>query len=516
MYYQQPFNRGMLQNKQMFSRLISPAGAFSYARGAGPIKEGIPRTVEMPGSRGIRHQHHGGRHMYYNPQRMQTFPTMPQGYSSLLQPHQPPGNYFYHPPEDPRALAFAAPQTGMYPYLTSPAQFQPQAFRAPVTAYGGMPYHQGAGFTPFHMHTPVQSNHLPQPLGGNVPYQEIRPTRERSDTADSSGSARFTDSPGSGIQMLPNVKHLPPHLLGKPGNSSPEASGSSAGSPPVNISHGAQSDRVDDRVAALSNRSYSPANYTSEISGSGERLSVRSFSPGDYAKEQVTSGDDRHSRQQSYSPGQFAHDSSSVEDFRSSGERSLSISPPVTSKDHSAKQIPSSSPANDLKYNNNNNNEATTRLNTRRKTPNLRLRTGFSRQYSDGLPTPTVITNMIQMIDDNIDEDSAEDESSTVRGDRRSTLRLKMTMAEKLQHQQVLEANEASSSSTPPSAEDYHPSYPRMIQQNDQRRTITAEDAAQLEIQTPRTPKGFITPGADVEVDPFGILKSLNIGGTPQ
>ncbi|CAG5131356.1 unnamed protein product [Candidula unifasciata] len=516
MYYQQSFNRGIFPSKQMYSRFIPPGGAFSYARGAGPIKEGIPRTVEMPSSRGIRHQHPGGRHMYYPPQRMQSFPAMPQGYSSLLQPHQPPGSYFYHPTEDPRALAFAAPQTGIYPYMTTPAQFQPQAFRAPVTAYGGMPYHQGTGFTPFHMHTTLQqSNHLPHSLGSHIAYQESRPTRERSDTADSSGSARFTDSPGSGIQLLPNVKHVPSHLLGKPGNSSPEASGSSAGSPPVNLSHGSPNVRADERIAAMSNRSYSPANYTSERSGSGDRLSARSFSPADYAREQVLPGDDKHSRQQSYSPSQFAHGSSSAEDVRSSGERSLSASPPVTSADHPAKQMSLSSPANapDLRYNNNN---ETTRLNTRRKTPNLRLRTGFSRQYSDGLPTPTVITTMIQMIDDNNDEDLAEGESSVIRGDRRSALKLKMSMAEKLQHQQVIEANEASSSSTPPSAEDYHPSYPRMITQNDQRRTVTVEDAAQLEIQTPRTPKGFVTPGAEVEIDPFGILKSLNIGGTSQ
>lgn len=515
MYYPQAFSRGVLPGKQVFNRFISPGGAFPYARGAGPMREGIPRTVEMPGSRGVRHPRGGGRHVYYSPPRLQTFPTVPQGYSSLLPPHHhPPSGYFYHLPEDPRTLAFAAAQTNIHSYLPVAPQFPPHALRPPVAAYGGMPHHQGGGFAPIHMHAPSQGIPPAQPLA-RIPYQEVRVSRERSDTVDSSGSARLTDSPGSGIQLLPNVKHVPAHLLGKPGDTSPESPESSTASPPVSAPHGSAMLRGDDRTASLSNRSYSPANYSRERTGSEELPLTRSFSPAEYLRERASS-DGIHSRR-SYSPANYAHSDnrSSGEDIRSSHERSMSISPPMNSANHPTNQLLTSGLMEIQESRLNNNNE---RLSNRRKKPNLKLHTGFSRQYSDDLPTPTVITNMIQMIDDNIEEGSAEDDSpSAMIGDSRSGLKLKMTVAQRLQHRQAAESSEASSSSTPPSAEDYHPSYARMAsRQTDHRRGISAEEAAQLEIQTPRTPKGFITPGAEVEVDPFGILKSLNIGGTPQ
>ena len=118
---------------------------------------------------------------------------------------------------------------------------------------------------------------------------------------------------------------------------------------------------------------------------------------------------------------------------------------------------------------------------------------------------------MIQMIDDNIDEE-AEDEASPDL-DQKQGLSLHMSVAQRLQQRRAIEDSEASSSSTPPSSGDAHPSYRDMVARS---RGITPEEACQMEIQTPRTPKGFVTPGAEIEVDPFGILKSLNIGGTPQ
>ncbi|XP_059155156.1 probable helicase with zinc finger domain [Physella acuta] len=487
MYYPQTLGRGFIPNRQMLGRFIPPPGGFSFSRGTGPVRDGIQRTVEMPGGRNVRHAK--GRHMYYSPPRVQSFAAVP-GYPLLQPPQHPSGGYFYHLPEDPRALAFSPAHSSIHPYLTPGAQFSAHSIRQPA-AFGTLPHHPGSGFHP------LPHGSSPNFASTRVFYQDPRLNRERSDTGDS----RMSDSPSSGIQLLPNVKHVPAHLRGKPGETSPEQPGSNSTTPPINAPIGTPMLR-DERTAALSNRPYSPANYVRERSGSAEM--VRSYSPANFIREHA--GDDIHSRR-SYSPANYPRDErrSSADDVNSSHERSMSLSPPVAPSN----MMPPDTGQQEQRVANTN---GTSKLNSRRQKPNLSLRTGFSRQYSDDLPTPTVITNMIQMIDENIDEGSTEEDSPSTTGERKH-LRLKMSVAQRLQHMQAIEGSEASSSSTPPSVEDSHPSYASMVRASP--RHITAEEAAQLEIQTPRTPKGFITPGAEVEVDPFGILKSLNIGGAP-
>lgn len=488
MYYPHTLGRGFIPNRQMLGRFIPPPGGFSFARGTGPVREGIQRTVEMPGGRNVRHAK--GRHMYYSPPRVQSFAAVP-GYPLLQPPQHPSGGYFYHLPEDPRTLAFSPAHSNIHPYLTPGAQFSAHSLRQPA-AFGTLPHHPGSGFHP------LPQGSSPSFAGTRVFYQDPRLNRERSDT----GESRMSDSPSSGIQLLPNVKHVPSHLRGKPGETSPEQPGSNSTTPPINAPIGTPMFR-DERTAALSNRPYSPANYVRERSGSAEM--ARSYSPANFMREHA--GDDIHSRR-SYSPANYPRDErrSSADDVNSNHERSMSLSPPVAP----SSMMPPDSVQQEQKVANTN---GTSKLNSRRQKPNLILRTGFSRQYSDDLPTPTVITNMIQMIDENIDEGSTEEDSPSTTGERKH-LRLKMSVAQRLQHMQAIEGSEASSSSTPPSVEDSHPSYASMVTRASPRH-ITAEEAAQLEIQTPRTPKGFITPGAEVEVDPFGILKSLNIGGAP-
>ncbi|KAI8742129.1 helicase with zinc finger domain [Biomphalaria glabrata] len=488
MHYPPSFGgRGFLHNRQIFNRFMSH-GSFPHSRGGGPMREGLTRTVEMPGGRGIRQHRSAGKPMYYSPPRVQPFATVP-GYSSMMQP-QPAGGFFYHVPDDPRALAFAPVQPNLQSYLAPTSQFPGQGLRPQsLAAFTGLPHHQG-GFHPF----PTQVYPAATFNGGKV-YM----TRDRSDTADSSGSPRLSDSPSSGIQLLPNVKHVPAHLLGRPGETIDQPS-SNPTSPPTNLP-------IREERAQLSNRSYSPANFIRDRSGSGD---IRSYSPASFIRDRTSSLDDLSSRR-SFSPANYTQDehASSGNNAQLSHERSLSISPPSNQTNGN-----SGSGISEQHESRAANTNGGSRLNNRRQKPNLMLRTGFSRQYSDDLPTPTVITNMIQMIDDNIDEGSADDESSSLeRGSNRRNLRLKMSVAQRMQQWQVAENSEASSSSTPPSTEEAHPSYSTGILGGVQRQERTAEEVAQLEIQTPRTPKGFITPGVDVEVDPFGILKSINIGG---
>lgn len=495
MMYQAPFlNRGIRYNKQMLSRFVSPGGGLHYSRGAGPMKESKPHIVEMPGSGVTRSSWKRGRFEYYTPQ-MHVLPPAPYGYTSLLHPHQVTGGYFY-PMKDPRNLPLASVQASYHPYMIPPHQ------------HPGIIHHPSEGFAPAYMYRPSHDNQPLQSVSGHVAYEEMDAAGDRSDTPDSNESLRFTESPNSKFQLLPNVKHIPTYLQGRPADISPEASGSHAESSSVSTSCGSQILLGDERIAALSSRPYSPANYGNERNGLDDVPQERSFSPADATKEHVVSGDVGLSR--SYTP---TNSCILEEDTQNSHEK-----PPTPSQarsdDSSKVSLVDGQTDHELGCNN---FDGTAKLNSSRKTPNLTLRTGFSRQFSDGLPTPAVITNMIQMIDENIEEDFAEDGSPlSVRKEHKSCLKLKMTNTERLQlQQQVTGSSSVSSSSTSPSEEDFHLSHAGIVDQTDLNQGSTADLVAQLEIQTPRTPKGFMTPGTEGQVDPFGILKSLHIGEGP-
>lgn len=399
-----------------------------------------------------------------------------------------------------------------------------------------------------------------QMIGSRLPAYDIRSgvdvtgiagNRERSDTADSSGSARHTDSPSSGIELLPNVKHVPLHLFTKSEDSMSSVA-SSATSSSISSVEISKKSSLESGIATtsvqymreemvLSPRPYSPANYGKESPGknnsSAADVGRSSYGPAKIIlRERASSGDDSYTRR-SYSPlsgglGSTGAQHSSNEEMRGSAHdsRSLSLSPPDLERDGFMQEILSKA-------------GRASNLNTRRQGPSLKLntRTGFSRQYSDDLPTPTVITNMMQMIDDNIEENIAGEKdleavsspSSYARNNgssvgpasnyateqKQQSMKLKMTVAQRLQYRQV-SGGDSDSSATPPSSTDAtsQPSYATMVFRSSEQdnHTLTAEETAQLDTQTPRTPKGFITPGTDMEVDPFGILKSLNIGSIPQ
>ncbi|KAK3765648.1 hypothetical protein RRG08_063685 [Elysia crispata] len=549
MYYpQSTFGRGFIPSKQMFGRYMTPSGSstagYPYARSLGPVLDGLQRIVEMPRAAGLRHPRGGGRHSAYYPRGGALHGFSPSYHQPLL--HPPAGGYLYQLQEDPRAMTFASSPAGIpHPFLANP----PQAFRAPHgTAYSGMPRHHHQLFT-----GPSSSAYQPYPgypHGAPSPQSLLKGaaglTRERSDTADSGGSAgRMSDSPSSGIQLLPNVKHVPAHLFSRPeSDSDPHQRLNSSPVGGIGIPTSQHLRREGERVSAVSQRPYSPANYTSDRSLVSDGHSIsRSFSPANFLKEKTSSGDEGPSRGGSFSPATYG-----MEDRRSSGEevssshhsshdRSMSLSPPspATTRalpqapvQHSAFKMVSAFRQDAIASNGGGDGDEIGGLNNRRR-PNLKLHTGFSRQFSDDLPTPTVITNVFQMIDDNIEESQGEEGASSSsplpalddrRRGQKPELKLKMSVAQRLQRRQATDDSDVSSSSaTPPSGEEPLPSYASMVTRlSDQGREImTAEDATHLDLQTPRTPKGFITPGTEVgEVDPFGILKSLNIGSTHQ
>ena len=547
MYYpQSTFGRGLIPNKQMFGRFMTSPGSsatgYPYTRGLGPVREGLPRIVEMPRATGMRHPR-GGRHSTYYPRGGGLHGFAPGYHQPLLHPSA--GGYVYHLPEDPRALAFAPSQAGIHHSFLPSAS--PQAFRAP---YSGMPrhHHQHYAGAPSSAYQPYPG----YPQGSPSPQSLLKGAaslnRERSDTADSGGSTgRLSDSPSSGIQLLPNVKHVPAHLFSRPdSDADPHQRLNSSPVGGIGVATSQHLRREGERVSAVSQRPYSPANYTTDRSVISDSHGItRSFSPANFMKERAGSGDEGPSRGRSYSPSTYG-----VEDRRSSGEevssshrssndRSMSISPPspATTTARVVTQIQSQHSSFKMSSTFNSARQETVvasngggdggddigGLNNRRR-PNLKLHTGFSRQFSDDLPTPTVITNVFQMIDDNIEESQGEEGASSSsplpppddrRRGQKPELKLKMSVAQRLQRRQATEDSDVSSSSaTPPSGEEPLPSYASMVTR---RGIMTAEDATHLDLQTPRTPKGFITPGTEVtEVDPLGILKSLNIGSTHQ
>lgn len=507
MYYpQSTFGRGLIPNKQVFGRYIPPPGGpavgYPFARGLGSVRDGFQRIVEMPRAASLRQPR--GRHSAYYHRGPGPHAFGPN-YQPLL--HSPAGSYLYQLPEDTRALAYASPQTGIHhPFMANASQ----PIRGPAgTVYSGVPrypHYPGMASQPFPSY----------PHGSPSPQSLLKGaagvTRERSDTADSGGSAgRMSDSPSSGIQLLPNVKHVPAHLFNRPDSDS------------------------DSQQRLNSSPVGTVIPPSQHLLRESERISQRPYSPANFLKEKTGSGDESLSRGRSYSPASYV-----IEDRRSSGEeinsshhsshdRSMSISPPSPS----TRAIPpaqsqaSFKMASTFRQDVIGSNGAGAGNGINRKRPNLKLQTGFSRQFSDDLPTPTVITNVFQMIDDNIEESQGEDGASSSsplppledkQKGHKPELKLKMSVAQRLQRRQLTDDSDMSSSSaTPPSGEEPLPSYASMVTRvtEQSRKIMSVEETTHLDLQTPRTPKGFITPGTEVgEVDPFGILKSLNIGST--
>ncbi|XP_055954783.1 probable helicase with zinc finger domain [Patella vulgata] len=324
---------------------------------------------------------------------------------------------------------------------------------------------------PHLIHHPGSERMYPQPLiGPNVAHKN-----NKSDTESDNSDARVSPSTNSGqqIQLLPNVKHIPGHLF----TCGPQSTkGDASENNNLERANKGQKQQKEERRLNVSDRPYSPANYGMD----------RSSTPG---LEELNTDLPPKPSPFSNNQGPF-----SQRKFHKS---------PGSDKQFAEKQET---------------------LKNRRSGKALHLRTGFSTQFDDDLPTPTEVKDIVQMLEDFHEE--------------KSPCPLPIVSASKEIKTQTKTSKEkgAAASSTPPlkfqlnftppnngevqsSNNGGKLSYAGVLRKqpsNSLSPQPNADPLSGIEPQTPRTPSGFITPGGDMNIDPFGILKSLNIEPAPR
>lgn len=509
-YYSMP-----MYSPYMGSLLMrTPSGAgmrFSHHRG-------LPRPSLPPASASAVHRAEGLRmldtsHALRSPQRLPhrgrlpvyQIPRVPIHYPYAF-PHMHP-MYAQHPhpshmgyymmPEELRVPSVHAQFPYGSPYPLQPPHL-PAHLRGPIT--GPHSHLHGAHF---HQGTPVHAHPLPShPASSASPQGRATPNddgQENTSSPEASHANSLTgpNLPGQGFQVLPNVKHVPAHLMHPSLQTSSQSS--SRSSTPINTL-----DRVpnlvpqhlqEGRGTPVSDRPYSPANYAARSSPLCMMEEAYRDRSGSRERDLATKEADIATQFASLqTPGNNVGGNSS--------HKEASLAVPIPKKINNPKQ--------------------------------LRLKTGFSRQFSDDLPTPTAITDIVRMIEENIEEAPENSDSSASspatpqraemlsrlngRNAALNSLQLDLVAAQQRQQQQQ---HSAASNSIPHST----PSSDSPAALNGERLTYAGivgkptspgqgfiQDFSQMEPQTPRTPLGFITPGGEVDVvDPFGILKSLNI-----
>ncbi|XP_046366711.2 probable helicase with zinc finger domain isoform X1 [Haliotis rufescens] len=215
---------------------------------------------------------------------------------------------------------------------------------------------------------------------------------------------------------------------------------------------------------------------------------------------------------------------------------STSASPPPEDRREERRSTPLSerpySPANYGKMADNNKVEKinnrdnfTVVSNKKQARKQLKLKTGFSRQFSDDLPTPTEITDLVRMIEESIEEKKEDEEPLPKNKPGELNGQSRLSSLTKLQLNLNNGQDQSDKGAEPSSAGSQNgeklsyagvlrkpPLPPAPVSKNGS----SMDTSPLIEPQTPRTPSGFITPGTEMEMDPFGILKSLNIESSPQ
>ncbi|XP_033744648.1 probable helicase with zinc finger domain [Pecten maximus] len=403
-----------------------------------------------------------GRQIMYMPQRMsaacQQMYFYPQHY----------GGYFYMP-EDPRVL------------------INQQLPRGPVLHPLG-PQHPSQFY-------PILRPHY-APVGLDD-AEDKRSSQTSSPVSSQGRSGSPATSPGSSvasqqIQLLPNVRHVPIHLFPRtatPTNSSRPSTPQRTESPQVSQDMGTTIDpKASQKIEAGYLKSSSPALEHQERRGSANSPLARVIAS---AQRQV----------------------------------------PTTADSGLVLSTPYSSGFGDMIMpgQNGDMNDVVKKEKTKRTPVGLRLETGFSRQFSEDLETPTEITDLVKMIDETIEEghESAEEEEQWNRQSKsesstffssRTTKTMAATRKLHLNIPQQSSTETSESSGSPPSSppgSDQKPTYAGML-----RRRLPAAtndiDPNLLEPQTPHTPAGFISPGTDIDTDPLGILRNLNINASTE
>ena len=398
-------------------------------------------------------------------------------------PYQPYFAYPHYvlPPEDPR-------------YTNMPVGIQPPYFYN----YGGFsarhPY-MGPQ-VPFHMQPrPTGSGSLSP--ASSTEGSIIRPQSQTdlSPTGSNQSDSRSYSpalSPGSsvtGIQVLPNVKHVPSHLFTTPGSGSNSRSSTPVqSSSPLTVTQPATQQQKEEPA------SHSAASQTAENTSNTQ--TEKEFPT--FRKRQL-SGPRPVSQSPSYSS-------------QSSHESSMS---PTLDFDQTTMSEAKTETQFKLEMSTQQSHDKISSLQMR-VPKNLKLNTtGFSRQFSDDLGTPTEVTKLVKMIEENIeeiDEGAVGDKTEVLFQDESQLMKPsppsgKLYLNLKAPPQSEESVSQSSSGSSVD--DDVRRSYAGVVLKKIP--SYKDQELPLLEPQTPMTPAGFITPGTDMNTDPLEILKNLNI-----
>ena len=366
------------------------------------------------------------------------------------------------------------------PYMTYPPYMMPQD--DPRYMGVGMPSQPPYYYT----YSNIPRAQIPYMVPHAIPMQ-VQPkpggSGSVSPASSSEGTATCTNSsspisqadlqsmsPGSGlpyqtsqhIQVLPNVKHVPSHLLYNQPGSGPN----SRSSTPV---------MANSPVPTQQGSRDSPRNSQGELE----------IPP--YIRRRQHSGPRPVSQSPSYS-SQSSHESSTSPVLN--GDQLTTAAQKSAQKQLEAvKEKPP---------------------NLSSKTPRiLRLNThttGFSRQFSDELGTPTEITNIVRMLEDDNQDMGFRKERIQRSKPSPPAGKLFLNLPIRSETGEVVQTSSGSSQDEEHRAEFQGPPRQQLPSYRD-----LEFDPSMLEPQTPMTPAGFTTPGTELNTDPLEILRNLNI-----
>lgn len=474
--------RGRVPARVIYPRQVPVGGSStkssSPAKSSGSDNErvaspDITRNTESPQGQGSNKKGHSSRS-----RAMVYVPRIPAPYPPMYYPYQPYPGYYYLP-EDPRVAQAHA----RYPYIAQgiPPQVYPHPY--PAGPYIGSPI-RPSQVSPENTPSPgerspnSQRSHSLSP-GPQRPPRSQSPALSPNSTA--AAAAAVMAGAGAHFQLLPNVKHIPPHLYAKPGSSG----SNSRSSTPLGGRDSPATERAGEEVRASLEHDY-----------------LKSVSPKLDLQERRASAQSPLARVISQRQGYIRDE---LEAMTSHGAQRTQY-----------QTVMGTSRINSATMQNGAGGMEKGRSNKKPSRLDLHSATGFSRQFSEDITTPTEITNLVKMIDD-VDDMDMETKTLTHQSfaaQKNTSGRLYLNIPP----QQELVMGGSASSSPPsgsPTLGDQKPTYAGVLR----RRLPSAQgdiDPSLLEPQTPHTPLGFTTPGTEIDTDPLGILRNLNINSSAE
>ncbi|XP_062616187.1 probable helicase with zinc finger domain isoform X1 [Saccostrea cucullata] len=469
--------RGRVPARVIYPRQVPVSG--SSPKSSSPAKSSgsdgervaspdITRNTESPQGHGSSKKGHSSRS-----RPMVYVPRIPAPYPAMYYPYQPYPGYYYLP-EDPR-LAQAHTR---YPYVAQgiPPQVYPHPY--PAGPYIGPAIRAASQVSPENTPSPGERSPNSQRSHSLSPGPQ-RPPRSQSPALSPNSVAAAVA--GGHFQLLPNVKHIPAHLYPKPGSTS----SNSRSSTPLGGRDSPATEKASEEVRASLEHDY-----------------LKSVSPKLDLQERRASAQSPLARVISQRQGYIREELEAM-------------------TSHSSQRMITNSHYQSMMANNRSSSATLQNgaggIEKNEKKPSkldLHSATGFSRQFSEDITTPTEITNLVKMIDDMDDQESNNLSHQSFAAHKNTSGRLYLNIP---QQQEVVMGGSASSSppsGSPPSG-DQKPTYAGVLR----RRLPSAQgdiDPSLLEPQTPHTPLGFTTPGTEIDTDPLGILRNLNINASAE